>query len=354
MPQPQILSAAEQMAAYLRDELHKRRWKGTMPGVGRLSRELDINKNTIEAALALLEKEGYLVNQGPARRRLIRIPEGAEGSTRLRVGILLYDKEWAPLQTLFGQLQNMGCEVRYAPKSLMELKMDPQRVARSIESVEVDAWVVVSASHEVLEWFAARPAPVIAVGGRARQLPIALTGIETSPARAELVRKLYGLGHRRIVMLSERVRRDPPGAPERAVLEELERLGVATGAYNLPDWDDTPEGLRACLDSLFALTPPHALIAGTPEIFYCVRDHLQRQGIQAPRDVSIISIGHDPGFDWLQPGVSRIEYDVDKMIHQCVLWARSLARGKPSQRKSYIKARLVEGGMIGPVPKGNP
>ena len=77
MPQPQILSAAEQMAAYLRDELHKRRWKGAMPGVSRLAREFDINKNTIEAALALLEKEGYLLNQGPARRRLIRIPEGA-------------------------------------------------------------------------------------------------------------------------------------------------------------------------------------------------------------------------------------------------------------------------------------
>jgi len=125
MPQPQILSAAEQMAAYLRDELHKRRWKGTMPGVGRLSRELDINKNTIEAALALLEKEGYLVNQGPARRRLIRIPEGAERSTRLRVGILQYGNEWAPLQKLYGQLQTMGCEVVYAPKSLIDLKMDP-------------------------------------------------------------------------------------------------------------------------------------------------------------------------------------------------------------------------------------
>jgi DNA-binding LacI/PurR family transcriptional regulator len=78
---------------------------------------------------------------------------------------------------------------------------------------------------------------------------------------------------------------------------------------------------------------------------------LQQRGIQAPLNVSIISIGHDPGFDWLQPGVSRIEYDLDKMIHQCVLWARSLARGKPSQRKSYIKARLVEGGTIGPVPR---
>ncbi len=347
----QVLSASEQVAKHLRDEIHNRRWKSTMPGSGRLARDLNIGKNTIDQALLLLEAEGYLVNQGPARRRLIRIPEDAERGTRLRVGILQYGKEWAPLQKLFGQLENMGCEVRYAPKSLMELKMDPQRVARSIKSVEVDAWVVISGSREVLEWLAGQSAPVMALGGRPRQLPIAMAGIETAPARAELVHMLHRLGHRRIVMLSERVRREPPGAPERTVLEEMTRLGIKTGSYNLPDWDDTPDGLRACLDSLFALTPPHALIAGTPEIFFCIRDHLQQQGIRVPRDVSIISIGHDPGFDWLQPGVSRIEYDLDKMIHQCVLWVRSLARGKPSQRKSHIKARLVEGGTIGPVPK---
>ena len=87
-------------------------------------------------------------------------------------------------------------------------------------------------------------------------------------------------------------------------------------------------------------------------MFFCVRDHLLQKGIRMPEDVSMISVGHDPVFDWLQPSVARIEYDLDKMVRQCVLWARSVSRGKPSQRKSYIKAKLVEGGTIGPVPRG--
>jgi DNA-binding LacI/PurR family transcriptional regulator len=346
-----ILSASEQVAQHLRTGIRNQRWQGSMPGAARLARELKIGKNTIEGALALLEQDGHLINRGRSRRRAIRIPESAKGSSRLRVGILQYGKGWDPLHKLFGELQRMGCEVRHAPKSLTDLKMDPQRVARSIESVEVDAWIVGSASFEVLQWFAGRSTPVMGLGGRGRKLPIALTGIETGPVRAELVRKLHELGHRRIVMLSERVRREPPGLPEQTVLDEMERLGIPTGSYHLPDWGDTPQGLRACLDSLFAITPPHALILGTPEIFFCVRDHLQQRGIRVPQDVSLVSVGSDPNFDWLEPGVARIEYSVDKMLRQCVLWVRALIRGRPNQRKSFISAKLIEGGTIGPVPE---
>ena len=324
-----------------------------MPGTGRLAPELNVGKNTIEQALLLLEEEGYLVNQGRARRRLIRIPGGATRNSQLRVAIMLYeseDRETGLMFRLFTRLQSSGFLVQVGPKSLRELKMDPERVARSVGSIKADAWIVGSGSHEVLEWFANRPTPVMALGGRGRRLPIALTGVETSPARAELVRKLHGLGHRRIVMISERVRREPPGLPEQTVLNELERLGIKTSSYHLPDWGDTPGELRACLDSLFKVTPAQALSVGTPGICLGVRDHLQQRGIRIPRDVSLISIGNDVNFDWLHPQVARIEYDSDQLIRKCIQWLRSVERGKPSQQKSYVKAKLVDGGSIGPAP----
>ena len=37
------------------------RWRDWMPGVLRLERELGVNRNTLEGALRLLEKEGWLV-----------------------------------------------------------------------------------------------------------------------------------------------------------------------------------------------------------------------------------------------------------------------------------------------------
>ncbi|HKK18863.1 MAG TPA: hypothetical protein VJ952_09315 [Opitutales bacterium] len=51
--------------------------------------------------------------------------------------------------------------------------------------------------------------------------------------------------------------------------------------------------------------------------------------------------------------MTRIEYDLEQMVRQCIRWLRTVARGKPSKGKYYVKARqLVEGGTIGPAPRG--
>ncbi|MCF7675244.1 MAG: hypothetical protein K9N23_09920 [Akkermansiaceae bacterium] len=58
---------------------------------------------------------------------------------------------------------------------------------------------------------------------------------------------------RRIVHIVRAARRLPvPGMPERAFLEELAAHGVVTGAYNQPDWEETPEGFSALLERLIA------------------------------------------------------------------------------------------------------
>ena len=62
-------------------------------------------------------------------------------------------------------------------------------------------------------------------------------------------RELIGLGHRRIVMLARPRRRLPErGASERAFLDELATGGVAPGPYHLPDWEESIEGFRMCLE----------------------------------------------------------------------------------------------------------
>lgn len=354
MPALQILTASEQVTAHLRRELLQGTWSGTMPGEQRLVAELGVSPSTVKAALRELEREGLLLPQGAGRRRLIRIPNNVKRESKLRVAIMLYepaDKECILTLKLCALITESGFLFQFAPKSLMELKMDPQRVARSIRSIQVDAWIVNSASDEVLKYFSSLPTPVMACGGRSRPYRIAATAVSTAPTLVELVRKLHTLGHRRIVTISEKVCRIPkPGLPEQSILDEMERFGIKTGSYNLPDWDDTPEGLRACLDSLYCATPPHALIMGTPQLFIYARDHLLQRGIHAPRDVSMISVGDAAGFESLQPAVSRIAYDLEAMPRAMLRWLRNLQRGKPNQRRKIIKACLIEGATIGPAP----
>ena len=83
-----ILTATEQVAGYLREELRRGTWHETMPGEDRLVAQLGVGRDTIKMALRSLEKEGLLVGQGVGRRRKVVLPEGGFETPALRVAIL--------------------------------------------------------------------------------------------------------------------------------------------------------------------------------------------------------------------------------------------------------------------------
>lgn len=346
-------SIAEQAARIIRDGLAEGRWRATMPGRLRLAGELGVNHKTAEAALQILEAEGMLASQGAGKVRKILHPGRTKPAT-LRVMILLYEK--SDLKTdyiveLLHRLQDAGHDASFAPRTLQELGMDVTRVARFVGRTETDAWVVVAGSRAVLEWFAEQPAPAFALFGRSVGVPLASTAPEKKGAYAELVKRLVEMGHRRIVYLVREERRKPtPGFLERCFLEQLANHGMQTGPYNLPDWKETPEGLRLLLDSLFRHTPPTALLLDEPSVFIAARDHLARRGVYAPEHVSLVCCDADSTFDWCRPAITHIAWDSRPVINRVVRWAGNVSRGKDDRRMSTNKARLVVGGTIGPAP----
>ncbi|MBT8044702.1 MAG: GntR family transcriptional regulator, partial [Verrucomicrobiae bacterium] len=157
-----ILSASEQVAERLREDLRRGTWTDKMPGEHRLVAELGTSHDTVKEALRKLESEGLLLNQGPGKQRLICLNEGEGRATSLRLQILLYEKTDAKLHyilDLFYRLHQAGHKVSFAGKTLLGLGMDAKRVARFAKKTEADAWIILGGSREVLHWFAAQPTP---------------------------------------------------------------------------------------------------------------------------------------------------------------------------------------------------
>ncbi len=352
MAELQILSAAEQVAAHLRDELQRGEWTETMPGGARLSRELGVGRMTVEAALSQLESEGLLISQGPQRRRKIALPKG-HAPPALRVAILDYDplehtEQWA--YAMRQQLVNQGHNAIFTGRSLTELGMDLRRIARLVKRTPADAWVVCAASREVLDWFARQETPAFALFGRFKTLPIAATGPDKAPAFAEATRRLVALGHRRISFLCHRdIRRPHPAKPLRAFVDELKAAGIATGRFNLPDWEESRDGLGQILDSLFSTTPPTALFFDEAYQFHAGFHHLARRGLRVPEDVSLVCTDPDPGFTWCDPSVAHIRWDYRPLVRRVIRWANNIARGKDDRRQTLTRCELIEGGTMGPV-----
>jgi DNA-binding LacI/PurR family transcriptional regulator/DNA-binding transcriptional regulator YhcF (GntR family) len=345
-------SVTEQVAQALREGLIQGRWQGAMPGRNRLAAELGVNHKTVKAALGILEKEGLLEAHGPGRKRSI-IQGGSTQPVARRFMFLAYEKNDLHtdyLVEIIHRLQVAGHWAGFATKTLEDLGMDVNRIARFVAMTKADAWVVVAGRPDVLEWFASQSLPVFALFGRASKISIASAGPCKTNAILELVDQLVELGHKRIVMLAREDRRKPiVGEIEQQYLARLESHGIPIGTYNLPDWGNHPDALGRSLGSLFQHTPPTALIVDDVIIFPAVVHHLARLGISAPQHVSIACMDSCPSFEWYQPPVTHIAWKHSAIINRVVDWAKQVSRGKNNRRITQIRATLVLGGTIGPA-----
>jgi DNA-binding LacI/PurR family transcriptional regulator len=228
--------------------------------------------------------------------------------------------------------------------------MDVRRVARFVEGNPADAWVVIAASREILEWFASQPFPCFALLGGFRGVNLAGAKPDKIAAQRKALHRLAELGHRRIVKVVMNDRIHPvPGQIEQSFLNDLESLGIPTGPYNLPAWGENPAMFYQRLDSLFRHTPPTALFLDAVSLFHAARDHLAQKGIVAPRDVSLVCDDPDISFEWMEPSVAHIHWSFQPLARRVAQWLDHVASGKDDRRQTLLRAKFVEGGTIGPV-----
>lgn len=346
----QLLSAAEQVAQHLREEILKGLRSGSMPGVHRLALEFGVHHTTAEDALRQLEREQLLEAQGAGRRRNITMPVGGMAVRPLRVAILL-GEESERKRDYMVHLQHLLTEQGHAPffaeASLLKLGMNVGRVARLVDKTAADAWVVVAGSREVLEWFAAQPVPALAMFGRVRGQRIACAGVDKIPACVAATRELIRLGHRSIVLMARAQRRLPkPGAIEQAFLDELAAHGMPVSNYNLPGWEETVPGIHAFLDSMFRVSPPTAMIVDEVELFIATQQFLARKRLRVPEEVSLICSDQDVVFDWCQPQVSHIRWDSRPLVRRIIRWVNKVSQGKRDLRQVFIPTEFAHGGTI--------
>ncbi len=353
VPRLDILRPSWQVAEYLRGELTRGRWVGTLAGTPQIAAELGIDRKTVTAALTQLEAEGLLVSQGLGKPRKIQLPDGIKSSRRMRVAILLCedtDRKRDYIMKLQHELTDLGHVAFFAESSMLKLGMKVERVAQLVRKTAADAWVVVAGSREVLEWFAAQSTPAMALFGRVRQLRFACAVADKVPAYRAATRELIRLGHRRIVLLTRAQRRLPlPGAIEQAFLDELEAHGLTASAYNLPDWEETIEGFHARLEALFQVSPPTAMIVDEMQLFIAAQQFLSSKRLRVPEEVSLVCTDQDVAFDWCRPSVSHIRWDSNPLVRRIIRWVTNVSHGKQDFRQFFTIAEFLPGGTIGPT-----
>jgi DNA-binding LacI/PurR family transcriptional regulator len=357
------LSLVEQTTEHLRGRLRSGQWNGKVPGVVRLCADWNVSQGTIRAALRKLEVEGLLVSGGRCRSRRVAMPV-EEGRNRrgLTVGLLLHDarpkgypKTWPlHLEPMILEIQHAleaaGHQVFFAARSQVDLGHNVSRIRQQIAKTPADAWIVAAGSRDSLEWFAGQPLPSMALFGRADGLPLARTGPDMVPAVLDATRQLIALGHQRIVLITRSQRRKPmPGNVERAFLDELHGHGIAATDWNLPDWQESPQGFTELLDKLFRIAPPTAMIIDETARYIAALQFLSRMRMVVPEQISLVSADYDNALAWCHPTVSHIKWNMAPVVRRIVRWVAAVQRGREDRQQINYPATFVAGGSIGPL-----
>lgn len=354
------LPLVEQTAAHLREGFRSGRWGGLLPGVVPLADELMVSKDIARAALKVLEEEGWIEEGGTGRRRRIVASPSKDRSRRsLRIGIMLYDPleddDGHGIRLMFGvrrSIEALGHACVFSERCLAELKDNLPRISREVKAVAADAWIVLAASRAVLEWFVAQPFAVYAFGGRFHDLPVACGATRMAPALESAVNALVSQGHRRIVLLAPAFLRKPTPIPSIGrYLSLLEEHGLRPTDYNLPHFEDTAEGLEKCLEALFHITPPTALLVNQTSDCAAVFFFLARRGLQVPGDVSVVFLLEEPVFRRCLPPIDHFRAPMKEHVASIIRWVKGVAAGRPDQRQVILDAEYVPGGTVGPAKK---
>ncbi len=353
-------SLVDQTIDHLHDAFRTGRWTGRLPGVLRLSEELGVSRDTIREAVRVLEKNGALKSSGAGRSRTIVVGQDVNAPRRtLRVGLLLscpmrLDNSHSQelLLSIKHHVEHAGHSIVSCPVHVNDMGGDVSRIARAIHAMHADAWIVYAGPHQVFEWFATTSLPVLAIGGRFQGLPVASTRTSLETAMGDAVDALIERGHQRIVLIAQTVWRKPSlGFASHAFMERLRHYGLKPDVrYNVPDWNETAEGLQKLLKALFLSTPPTALLLNEPTQTVPTLTFLAGRGLRVPEHVSVINLLPDPVLTWCRPELAHFDWPLHPHVHRTVRWVDDLAHGRLDTSSTTFPAKFVPAGTIGKAP----
>ncbi len=352
-----ILTHPEQVAEAIEEEILARKWTDKLPGIVALAKDFNVNRNTIQKALKILEGKQLLASMGQGSRRLILIPDDPVPRT-LKVGMLLYEEvdqskgEWI-FETRH-HLEEAGHTVIILPETLSGMKMDVRKIASAVAKCDVDAWLIVAASDNVLRWFVEQKTPILSICGSSKGLPIAAISLDFYFVFVQIMDQLISLGHQRIVCLS---RENIAAEYERQlarpgpIAKSLIANGLSFSPYNWPCFENDPDKLHHILDQLFREEPPTAFVVDESFLATVVFHHLIQRGLKIPDDVSLFCSEPPTPLGWGETIISHTDWSSKAMVKPTLQWIKNVALRRADFSHSLISIHYVEGHTIGQAPK---
>lgn len=358
---PKYATLSRQVAHALADRIRGGDFSGGLPGERWLAASLQVSRETVRAALALLREEGLLETIPGQETRVLEMPSPRAEARALRsIGLVLPDPvdQLEPYTTVFFDfLRALLYENSHRLETHVGHRFFSKRPGAALAKLTArfpcDAWILAFSNRACQAWFHARGLPTVIVGTAHEGLALSCVDVDMRATARHAAHFLIAKGHRRLALIINEKNRAGDLLTEQGFLEGTRSPAAAGAAAQVFRHAGTMDSLRRMVDRILGLASrPTALFIANPYHYMAVAGLLSDRGLRVPRDLSLLCRDDDFCLRYLPVDPGRYLCSPEKRaraIFATVMWSMRPGANRGAPRHVLLLPELVEGASVARV-----
>jgi DNA-binding LacI/PurR family transcriptional regulator len=352
---PQRHSLVTATVESLREGIQRGYWQDHLPGERELCALLQVSRRTLRAALAELERSGWLGVTQRRSRRIDYSPTPASLALQRKEIAVLAAYSHSTMSSLLmfalDVLREKLARAGYTTVLHSQPACFTARPARALEKLvaqhPAEAWLIFGSKEPMQRWFIERRLPCLVVGSCPPTIALPSVDFDHRAVCSHAGKLLLRRGHRRIALVLPRNAYGGDLESETGLQEAL-AASPEPAELRAIRHDGTTAHLCLLLDrALRSSSPPTAFLVARPIPALTVMMHLLRRGRRIPQDAAIIARESDPSLHCSTPALTHYAVNPEHFARRLSLAVRQLAEtGVLPPRAIRLMPKFVAGESV--------
>jgi DNA-binding LacI/PurR family transcriptional regulator len=353
LPLPRRHSLIAETAAVLRQRIEAGEWPLHLPGELDLAALLQVGRNTVRSALAILESEGYLATANGARRRITKPSHAAPSGKNAVILMSRPERDFPPataqwIEGTRARLESSGWILRVSIEPEIYRGAPAARLEKMTQSQPGTTWILHRSTPAMQRWFQDRGERTVLAGSRHEGIHLPRVEIDYRAVSRHAAGRLLARGHERLAILRPA---GPFAGDAECAAAFREGAGSATvlELHCRPGADGVIEALRPLTKKNLVITALYVLHAD-----HCVTalSFLQHAGLTIPDDISLICREDAPYLSLLCPEPARYRHSTATFSSRLASLVRQFDDTTAGKRRpALIMPSSIEGATLARVRK---
>jgi len=350
-------SMAARLVEVLKQELHRFTRMQWLPGERILSRQFQVSRATLRAALIQLQRQKIIRAYPQRGYKILAIRPKGRGEPSRIIGCFqeLSREGYKPhSQIMINAIEHGLNRAGYEMKMFTDIHLRGHARHQQLNSLVSDyhaaGWMLMTTSFKTQQWFMENRIPALILGSCHPGIKLPNLDVDYRAVCRHAVSFLWRLGHRHIYLLIRRSGLGGDIASEEGFQYALSQLGQETPPYRIVRHNGSTGDIRRVLDACLSRKPaPTAFLISRSEHTLTTLTYLLGRGIRVPGDISLICRDDNEFLEHVIPEMSRYAINRDAFARRCVRMLVQLSTAgylKPCPR--WMMPRCIRGATAAP------